>query len=154
MKPCSVVKVQASVAGVPQVKTLSLLSLRCGKVLTFLIPLPAKETRQPYPNNYTKARRLYYTEDWFAYAFLPIRGNQVVVLKEKGAPKGRDLLNGIEGFWSTFQHWLYHYRGLSSVYFSFYLTEVEWRFNHGNENLVILLRGSLNQQNSIVKEQI
>jgi transposase len=127
---------------------------RNGKVLTFPITSRAKETMQPYINKYTKAGSLYYTDDWFAYAFLPVRGNHVVVLKEKGAPKGRDHLNGIEGFWSFAKHWLYHYRGISSVYFPFYLKEVEWGFNHRNENLVILLRRLLNQQNFIVKEQI
>jgi len=29
-----------------------------------------------------------------------VRGNHVVVEKDKGVPKGRDHLNGIEGFWS------------------------------------------------------
>jgi transposase len=109
---------------------------------------------QPYITQYTKAGSLYYTDDWFAYAFLPIRGNRVVVLKEKGIPKGRNHINGIEGFWSFAKHWLYQYRGIPKAYFPLYLKEVEWRFNHRDENLVILLRRLLNQQISIVKEQI
>lgn len=36
--------------------------------------------------------------------FLPIRGNQVVVLKVKGKFKGRNYINGIEGFWSFAKH--------------------------------------------------
>ena len=78
----------------------------------------------------------------------------MVVLKEKGLPKGRNHINGIEGFWSFAKHWLYQYRGIPKAYFPLYLKEVEWRFNHRNENLVILLRRLLNQQISIVKEQI
>jgi transposase len=78
----------------------------------------------------------------------------VVALKEKGIPNGRNHINGIEGFWSFTKHWLYNYRGILSVYFPLYLKEAEWRFNHRNENLVILLRRLLNQQVSIVKEQI
>jgi len=73
---------------------------------------------QPYINRYTKAGSLYYTDDGFAYAFLPIRGNHVAVLKKKGISKGRDHLNGIDGFWSVAKHWLYPYRGISSEYFS------------------------------------
>jgi len=76
---------------------------RNGKVLTFPISSKAKETMQPYITRYTKAGSLYYTDDWFAYAFLPIRGNHVVVLKEKGIPKGRKHLNGIEGFMVLYQ---------------------------------------------------
>ena len=125
-----------------------------GKNIVFGIYQRNGETMQPYITRYTKAGSLYYTDDWFAYAFLPVRGNHVVALKEKGIPKGRNHINGIEGFWSFAKHWLYHYRGISSVYFPLYLKEVEWRFNHRNENLVILLRRLLNQQISIVKEQI
>jgi transposase len=61
---------------------------RNGKVLTFPISSRAKETMRPYITRYTKAGSLYYTDDWFAYTFLPIRGNHVVVLKEKGLPRG------------------------------------------------------------------
>jgi len=109
---------------------------------------------QPYIKHYTKAGSLYYTDDWLAYAFLLIREDHVVVLKEKGVPKGRNHINGIEVFWSSAKHWLYQYRGIPKAYFPLYLKEVEWRFNHRNENLVILLRRLLNQQISIVKEQI
>ena len=77
-----------------------------------------------------------------------------MVLKDKGVPKGRDHINGIEGFWSFAKYWLYQYRGINKAYSPLYLKEVEWRFNHRNENLVILLRRLLNQQISIVKEQI
>jgi len=91
-----------------------------------------------YIIKYTKAGSLYYTDDWFAYAFLPVRGNHVVVLKEKGIPKGRNHINGIEDFWLFAKHWLYHYHGISNAYFPLYLKEVEWRYNHRNENLVIL----------------
>lgn len=109
---------------------------------------------QPYINKYTKTGSFYYTDDWFAYAFLPIRGNRVVVLKDKGVPKGRDHINGIESFWSFAKHWQYQYIGISNVYFPLYLEKVECGSNHRNENLVILLRRLLNQQISIVKEQI
>jgi len=76
------------------------------------------------------------------------------VLKEKGIPKGRKNMNGIEDFWSFTRHRLYHYRGIPKTYFPLYLKEVEWPFNRRNENLVILLRRLPNQQISMIKEQI
>ena len=108
----------------------------------------------PYIIRYTQTGSLYYTDDWFAYTSLPIRANHVVVLKDKGVPTGRNHINGIEEFWPFAEHWLYQYRGMYKIYFPLYLKEIEWRFNHRNENLVILLRRLLNQQFSIVKEQI
>lgn len=119
---------------------------RNGKVLTFPISSRSKNTLIPLIIQYTKAGSLYYTDDWFAYTFLPIRGNHVVVTKEKGLPKGRNHLNSIESLLSYAKHWLYQYRGVPKQYFHLYLREIEWRFNHRNENLVVLLRKLLNQR--------
>jgi len=38
------------------------------------------------------------------HTFLDIRGDHVVIRKEKGRLKGRDHINGIEGFWSYAKH--------------------------------------------------
>jgi len=68
---------------------------RNGKVLTFPISSRAKEIMLPLINRYTKTGSLYYTDDWFAYTSLPVRGNHVVVLKEKGISKGRDHISAL-----------------------------------------------------------
>ena len=95
------------------------------KIWTFPISSRARETMMPFITKYTKTGSLYYTDDWFVYTFLPISGNQMVVLKEKGRPKGRNHLNWIEGFWSFAKHWLYQYRGIPRSYFHLYLKEME-----------------------------
>jgi len=124
---------------------------RNGKVLAFPITSRGRRELIPLMTGHTKAGSLYYTDDWHAYTFLDIRGNHVVIKKEKGKPKGRDHLNGIEGFWSYAKHWLYHYRGVPQKNFHLYLKEIEWRFNHRSENLVTLLRKLLSQR--VVKQQ-
>jgi transposase len=43
---------------------------------------------------------LYDTDEWQAYAALRLIRGHGVIRKEKGRPKGRDHINGIEGFWS------------------------------------------------------
>lgn len=88
----------------------------------------------------TQPGSLYYTDDWHAYASLAMRGEHIVIRKEKGHPKGRDHINGIEGFWSYAKNWLYPYRGVPRKYFHRYLGEVAFRFNHRDEDLVPLLR--------------
>jgi len=125
---------------------------RHGKVLTFPINSRGKQEMVPLMTAYTKTGSLYYTDAWHAYTFLDIRGNHVIIRKEKGRPKGRNHINGIEGFWSYAKHWLYHYRGVPSQNFHLYLKEIEWRFNNREENLVKILRKYLNQP--VVKEQI
>ena len=88
---------------------------------------------------------LYYTDDWQAYASLSVRGEHVIVNKEKGRPKGRDHINGIEGFWSYAKHWLYMYRGVPQKFFHLYLGEISFRFNHRDEDLRPLITGLLQQ---------
>jgi len=125
---------------------------RNGKVLTFPIASRGRRDLVPLMTRHTKAGSLFYTDDWHAYASLRMRGNHVTITKDRGKPKGRDHLNGIEGFWSYAKTWLYQYRGVPRKYFHLYLKEVEWRFNHRNENLVVLLRKLLSQR--VVKEPI
>lgn len=89
---------------------------------------------------HTTPGSLYYTDDWQAYASLRVQGDHIVVRKEKGRPKGREHINGIEGFWSYAKHWLYPYRGVPRRYFHLYLGEICFRFNHRKEDLKPLLR--------------
>lgn len=124
---------------------------RSTKVLTFMISSRSNQELIPIMTAYTKPGSLYYTDDWHAYTFLKVRGNHVVISKDKGRPKGRNHINGIEGFWSYAKHWLYHYRGVPKNYFPLYLKEIEWRFNNRNQNLVKRLRKCLTQP--VVKER-
>lgn len=111
---------------------------RNGKVFTFPISSRNKETLLPIIEKHVKPGSLYYTDDWHAYSSLSIKGNHVVIRKEKGIPRGRNHLNGIEGFWSFAKNWLYQYRGVPAHHFHLYLKEIEFRFNHRNENLFLL----------------
>ena len=61
---------------------------------------------------HTREGALYYTDEWQAYATLKLRGEHVMIRKEKGKPVGRDHISGIEGFWSYAKNWLYPYRGV------------------------------------------
>jgi len=48
---------------------------RNGKVLAFPVLSRARAIMMPLISRYTQTESLYYTDDWFAYTFLPIRGN-------------------------------------------------------------------------------
>jgi len=109
---------------------------RDGQVLTFPVSGRNRAEILPLLLGHTHPGSLYYTDDWHAYTSLSVRGNHVVISKVKGQPKGRDHINGIEGFWSYAKHWLYQYRGVPRTTFHLYLKEIEFRFNHRDENLV------------------
>jgi len=78
---------------------------------------------------------------------LAVRGEHVVVKKERGKPRGKETINGIEGFWSYAKHWLYMYRGMPSKLVHLYLGEVSYRFNHRHEELFPLVYGLLRRLN-------
>lgn len=112
---------------------------RNGMVRAF--PLQARKQAEVIRlvREHTKPGSLYYTDQWQAYASLRLVGEHVVVRKEQGRPKGRDHVNGIEGFWSYAKNWLYPFRGVPRKFFHLYLGEVCFRFNHRNEDLFPLL---------------
>jgi transposase len=117
---------------------------RDGLVRVFPVHGRGAERLLPLIRRTTKPGSLYYTDDWHAYGSLAVRGGHVVVRKEKGQPKGRDHLNGIEGFWSYAKHWLYHYRGLPKKFFHLFLGEISFRFNYRQKDLFPLVIGLLN----------
>lgn len=51
------------------------------------------------------------------YTYLSVKGGHIVIKKEDGIPKakGRDHINGVEGFWSFSKSWLYQYRGIPGI---------------------------------------
>ena len=48
-------------------------------------------------------------------------------------------INGIESFWGYSKHRLIKFKGIPKDKFVFYLKETEFRFNHRNDNLYLLL---------------
>ncbi len=126
---------------------------RNGKIRVFPVRGRSAKELLPLVRQATKPGSLYYTDDWHAYGSLSVRGNHVVARKEKGKPKGRNHLNGIEGFWSYAKHWLYHYRGVPKKFFHLYLGEISFRFNHRDEDLYPLIYKLLQHTNiSEIKE--
>ena len=118
---------------------------RNGQVQVF--PVSGRSERELVGHiiEHTRPGSLYYTDDWQAYASLAIRGDHIVIHKDKGKPKGRDHINGIEGFWSYAKHWLYPYRGVPQKFFHLYLGEICYRFNHRTEDLYPLIHKLLKQ---------
>jgi len=120
---------------------------RNGQVKGF--PIPARKAAEVINPvcAHTTPGSLYNTDDWQAYASLWVQGDHIVVPKEKGRPKGRDHINGIEGFWSYAKNWLNPYRGVPRKYFHLYLAEICYRFNHRKQDLKPLAANVATQNN-------
>lgn len=116
---------------------------RNGQVKAFPLQRHTQQEMFELVCEHTLPGSLYYTDDWRAYASLRVRGDHVVVRKEKGRPKGRDHINGIEGFWSYAKNWLYPFRGVPRKTFHLFLGEVCFRFNHRDEDMFPILLKAL-----------
>jgi transposase len=112
---------------------------RNGRVKVFAVPNRSNKSLIELIKKHTKPGSLYYTDDYQAYASLGVCGEHIVVKKTSGRPKGRDHINGIEGFWSYAKNWLYPLRGIPRKNFHLYMGEICWRFNNRRKDLYPLI---------------
>ena len=116
---------------------------RNGQVKVFAVPARKGDRIIGLVCAHTKPGSLYYTDDWHAYGSLRAQGDLVVIRKEKGRPKGRDHLYGIDGFWGYAKNWLYPFRGVPRKRLHLLLGEICYRFNHRSEDLFPLFHNLL-----------
>lgn len=69
---------------------------RNGQVKAMPIAAHDRASVMTHIEAHTREGALYYTDEWQAYATLRLRGEHVMIRKEKGRPVGRDHINGIE----------------------------------------------------------
>jgi len=116
-----------------------------GNGRVFTLPVEAPEGDEA-AGRIGEAGQLQFCDETLAWTVVDIHGSSVVVNGEKGTRRGHEIPEGIEGFWAFTRQWLKHYRGVPRRYFPLYLKEIEWRFNHRDENLVKLIRNLLDKR--------
>ena len=110
---------------------------RDGRVYTKVVESVSAETLMAHIQAHTRKGSVYYTDAFRGYQSLQRYGKHMVVnhSKEFVNKKTKNHINGIEGFWSYAKHILYNYRGVSRYHFPMYLKEIEYRYNHRQENI-------------------
>ncbi len=109
---------------------------RNGRVYTKVVEQVTAEELMAHIRTHTRKGSVYYTDTFRSYNSLKRLGKHYTVNHSKAfVYRGKNHINGIEGFWSYAKHILYNYRGVSKYHFPMYLKEVEYRYNHRHENL-------------------
>jgi transposase len=110
---------------------------RDGRVYTKMVEHVTAEELMRHIKQKTRKGSVYFTDAFRGYQSLKRYGKHHTVNHNKSFvdKKTKNHINGIEGFWSYAKHILYNYRGVSKYHFPMYLKEIEYRFNHRNENL-------------------
>ena len=110
---------------------------RDGRVYTAVVSNVSAETLMEIIRKKTRKGSVYYTDTFRSYNSLKRWGKHHTLNHSKSfVYKGKNHINGIEGFWSFAKHKLYNYHGVSKSNFVLYLKEMEWRYNHRKENLL------------------
>jgi transposase len=114
---------------------------RDGRVYTKVVEDVSAETLMAHIEQHTRKGSVYFTDAFRGYQSLQRYGKHLVVnhSKEFVNKNTKNHINGIEGFWSYAKHILYNYRGVSRYHFPMYLKEIEYRYNHKNDNVFKLL---------------
>lgn len=121
---------------------------RQGKVYTEIVDSAARRELFPIIRRVVRSGSDIYTDGWKSYDALAVYGyNHKKVIHDENEfarPDGTHI-NGVESYWSWTKRRLSKFNGISKRYFSRYLLESEWRFNHRKtleKDLVNLLRNS------------
>jgi len=113
---------------------------RKGKVHTVIVENVSAKTLMNQIKLRAKKGSVFYTDGFKSYASLHQYGKHSVIKHNKDEfAKGENHINGIEGFWSYAKERFHKYHGISKNNYPLYLKEMEFRFNHRNENLFKLL---------------
>jgi transposase len=108
---------------------------RNGKVYTKVIPDIKAETLMNIVKEKTEKGSVYFTDCYRSYKSLKRYGKHHRINKDKAFAKGRNHINGIEGFWSFAKERFHKYHGVNKQNYPLYLKELEFRFNNRNTNI-------------------
>jgi len=121
---------------------------RNGKVYTEIVPNATKKTLQNIIRGRVALDAVIHSDGWRGYNGLVDVGYSKhlrVNHSDDVFAVGDVHINGIESFWSYAKRRLQKFNGVPSKTFYLHLKECEYRFNHRNENIQLLLLRLLEQ---------
>ena len=82
---------------------------------------------------------VFYTDQFKSYKSLKFYRKHLTIDHQKTFGRGKNNINGLEGFWSYAKERLLKYHGVSRDNFILYLKEIEFRYNFRKQNMFNLL---------------
>lgn len=118
---------------------------RNGSVYTAVVENVSAKTLFEHIKKKTRKGSVFYTDDFKSYKDLKHYGKHSRVKHSKTFGKGKNHINGIEGFWSYAKERFHKYHGIKRGNYFPYVKEMEFRFNHRKEELYPLLVNAIRQ---------
>ena len=118
---------------------------RGGKVFTQIVENCSKQALVPIIKGKVLSEATVYTDGWKSYDGLILDGykHHRIHHHENEFARGKNHVNGIESFWSFTKLRLAKLHGIRPICFPLHLKESEWRFNHRQDNLYLLILKNL-----------
>ena len=118
---------------------------RGGKVFTQIVENCSKQALVPIIKGKVLSEATVYTDGWKSYDGLILDGykHHRIHHHENEFARGKNHVNGIESFWSFTKLRLAKLHGIRPICFPLHLKESEWRFNHRQDNLHLLILKNL-----------
>ena len=113
---------------------------RNGKVHTVIVEKVSKEILMKEIKKKTLKGSVFHTDGFKSYNDLKQYGKHNIIRHDKDEfAKGKNHINGIEGFWSYAKERFRKYHGINKTNYPLYLKEMEFRFNNRDRNVYKLL---------------
>jgi len=112
---------------------------RNGKVYTTVVPNVKAKTLMKHIKEKTRKGSVFYTDQFRSYKSLIFYGKHEKIDHSKTLVEYNRHINGIEGFWSYAKERFHKYHGINMKNYPLYLKEMEFRYNHRNEDIYELL---------------
>ena len=109
---------------------------RDGIVSVQVVPNVRAETLLGYAVKKVRRGSIVYTDRYKAYDSLMFCGyRHLSVNHSTHFSQGKVYINGLEGFWSYAKERLMKHHGISPSKFPLYIKEMEFRYNHRNDDI-------------------
>jgi transposase len=113
---------------------------RDGKVSVSIITDASAESLMQETVKKVRRGSLVYTDKWRGYNSLMFCGYRHLNIDHRYKfTDGKVYINGVEGFWSFAKERLIKHHGISKEKFLLYIKEMEWRYNHRDQEVFDLL---------------
>ncbi|CAN5657428.1 hypothetical protein BH23PAT2_BH23PAT2_05950 [soil metagenome] len=120
---------------------------RGGRVYTQAIPNAKADTLQPILKGHILEDSTVYTDGWRSYdSIIHDSRHYRIYHSHDEFARGKNHINGIESFWSYAKASLAKRKGIQQDKFMLHLKELEWRFNHRNDDKYLQLLKLLREE--------
>jgi len=114
---------------------------RNGKVYTKIVKNCEKKALMPIIKGKVLEESTIYSDGWKSYDGLVLNGykHYRIYHSKNEFARGKNHINGIESFWSYTKRRMTKFNGIYKNRFELHLKESEWRWNHKDDNIYLIL---------------